>query len=77
MRPRKRDVYGNRVSDESTDETPPPSNSLREHDQNEKVGLDWRDFLALSVASLETFLLPVVVFVLILIGIVLGLSLWH
>ncbi len=42
--------------------------------ENEELKLDWRDFVALSIASLETFLLPIVVFILILLGIVIGLS---
>jgi hypothetical protein len=49
----------------------------RDEKDSEEISLDWRDFVALSIASLETFLLPIVIFILILIGIVLGLSFFH
>jgi hypothetical protein len=45
--------------------------------EGEEMSLDWRDFVALSIASLETFLLPIVVFILILLAIVLGLTFFH
>jgi len=45
-----------------------------EKENDEQLSLDWKDFVAISIASLETFLLPIVVFILILIGILVGLS---
>jgi hypothetical protein len=83
---RKRDIYGNWIwedekeihtSDENESirepsKAPPPK--YEEEKENEELKLDWRDFVALSIASLETFLLPIVVFILILLGIVIGLS---
>jgi hypothetical protein len=78
---RKRDAYGNWVweDDENilttkeTEASPAESSSSRDG-QEEGLSLDWRDFVALSIASLETFLLPVVIFILVLLGIVVGLS---
>jgi len=78
---RKRDAYGNWVWEDDEDiqttkdvkETRQDKISTRDG-QEEGLNLDWRDFVALSIASLETFLLPVVVFILVLLGIVLGLS---
>ena len=78
---RKRDAYGNWVWEDDEDiqttketkATPQDKISTRDI-QEDGLSLDWRDFVALSIASLETFLLPVVVFILVLLGIVLGLS---
>jgi hypothetical protein len=90
---RKRDIYGNWVweddeeiqtSDEKktlagtarkNQSAPPVPNT--EDKEREDISLDWKDIVALSIASLETFLLPLVVFILILVGIVLGLALFH
>lgn len=58
-RRRKRDNYGNWVWDE--DRTPVDS-----VEKVEQIRLDWRDLIALSIASLETFILPLVVFLVIL-----------
>jgi len=55
-------------------EATPAESSPSRGSQEEGLSLDWRDFVALSIASLETFLLPVVVFILVLLGIVVGLS---
>lgn len=89
---RKRDIYGNWVweddaeiqtpgdikvrSEDPSSKTPTQPNGTQGKD-DEELKLDWKDFVALSIASLETFLLPIVVFILILIGIVIGLSLFH
>ncbi len=77
---RKRDAYGNWVWEDDEDiqtnkvkANREKMNSARDS-QEEGLSLDWRDFVALSIASLETFLLPVVVFILVLLGIVVGLS---
>ena len=59
---RKRDVYGNWTW-EDDEETDRPTAAV-EHTQ--EVGLDWRDYIALAIASLETVLLPMVVLILIL-----------
>lgn len=88
MKRRRRDVYGNWVwEDEEEIKTPEEKSPTRQdssipkssdsknaQSDPEDLKLDWKDFIALSIASLETFLLPIVVFILILIGIVLGLS---
>jgi hypothetical protein len=78
---RKRDAYGNWVWEDDEDiQTTNEAKATRQDktsardSQEEGLNLDWRDFVALSIASLETFLLPVVVFILVLLGIVLGLS---
>lgn len=85
---RKRDIYGNwvweddveiRIPDEknpSNKSTKPESPRIRKEElkDEEDLHLDWKDFVALSIASLETFLLPIVVFILVLLGIVIGLS---
>jgi hypothetical protein len=85
---RKRDAYGNWVWEE-TDDTQPPEGKIAgdevsslsrknvKREKDEELKLEWRDFIALSIASLETILLPVVIFILVLLGIVLGLSLFH
>jgi len=39
--------------------------TIREEDRNRR--LEWRDYVALTIAALETILLPFVIFVLILI----------
>ena len=56
---------------ESSNTTPP---NYEKDSENEELKLDWKDFVALSIASLETFLLPIVIFILILLGIVVGLA---
>ncbi|HXQ92253.1 MAG TPA: hypothetical protein VN739_04550 [Nitrososphaerales archaeon] len=78
---RRRDAYGNWVWDDDEEilptkevEATPAESSPSRGSQKEGLSLDWRDFVALSIASLETFLLPVVVFILVLLGIVVGLS---
>ena len=85
---KRRDIYGNWVWEDDdaiknsqeagiSAGAPPISKSAdsqKVQRDSEDLGLDWRDFVALSIASLETFLLPIVVFIIILIGIVVGLS---
>lgn len=56
---RKRDIYGNWKWDEDEKQVDP----VRE---TEQIKLDWRDVIALTIASLQTFLLPIVVFLVIL-----------
>lgn len=53
------------------------NDSIQGRNEGEELSLDWRDFVALSIASLETFLLPIVVFILVLVGIVIGLTIIH
>jgi hypothetical protein len=62
-RKRKRDIYGNWTWDEDDADSSASSTSL---ERNEKVKLEWRDIVALTIASLETFLLPVVIFLLVI-----------
>ena len=57
---RKRDIYGNWMRE--ADETP----SVDSAESVEQIKLDWRDVIALSIASLETFILPIIVFLAIL-----------
>ncbi len=87
---RKRDLYGNWVW-EDDDEIGTPSENKSSNDsakensaspyldsrEGEEINLDWKDYIALSIASMETFLLPIVVFILVLLGIVVGLSIFH
>jgi len=88
---RTRDIYGNWIwEDDEEIKTSVAKNSIRENVEpsssrfqrnkgkgSEDLKLDWRDFVALSIASLETFLLPIVIFILVLFGIVIGLSILH
>jgi hypothetical protein len=87
VRRRKRDIYGNWVWEDDDEIRTPDQNRvvgdgvrarsshrLGANKDNEELNLDWRDFVALSIASLETFLLPIVVFITVLFLIVLGLS---
>lgn len=55
---RRRDTYGNWtwVDDDNS------SKSLEEN----QIKLEWRDIIALSVATLETVMLPIVIFLLVL-----------
>jgi hypothetical protein len=77
VRRRKRDIYGNWVwEDEDVDAK---SRDI-EAQYNRRVTVDssddkspileWRDYLALVIASLETFLLPFVVLILLLFGLI-------
>ena len=91
VRRRKRDIYGNWVweddaeiqasgdntSVDNTSRRMPEARKEKTERENEEISLDWRDFVALTIASLETFLLPIVVFILILVGIVIGSSLFR
>jgi len=62
----------------STDSKGLDDENIPDYDgEEEAISLDWRDFVALSIASLETFLLPIVVFILVLVGIIIGLSFFH
>ena len=81
VRRKKRDIYGNWVwEDEDMDSKTPNVEGY-----NKKVAvesreegapmLEWRDYLALVIASLETFLLPFVVLILLLFGMVLAVAL--
>lgn len=45
------------------------------HEDEETISLDWRDYIALTIASLQTVLLPVVIFILVVLGIVIALAL--
>lgn len=56
---RKRDIYGNWVWDEDKKQVDSAGDI-------EQIKLDWRDVIALTVASLQTFLIPIVVFLVIL-----------
>ncbi|MDA4112406.1 MAG: hypothetical protein OK439_07685 [Thaumarchaeota archaeon] len=68
---RKRDEYGNWVwEDKAFDEKSERSVS----EQSQAINLDWRDYIALTIASLETFLLPFVIFILVMLGVVLALA---
>ncbi|MDG6998044.1 MAG: hypothetical protein JRN15_02905 [Nitrososphaerota archaeon] len=56
---RKRDIYGNWVWEED-------NNPVESVEKTEQIKLDCRDVLALTIASLQTFLLPIVIFLVIL-----------
>ena len=81
-RRRVRDIYGNWVYEDTegeedidNDETGGSSEGNRGPDRNKNLGkddkesirLDWRDWLALTIASLETILLPIVIFIVVVI----------
>lgn len=69
-----RDIYGNWVwldSDQNGSQAGASSNTGRqplhtEDKKDEDVKLQWRDYIAITIASLETILLPVVIFIVIL-----------
>jgi hypothetical protein len=70
---RVRDIYGNWVwadSDQNGTQGEAHSSAGREpldkEDKDENVKLQWRDYIAITLASLETILLPVVIFIVIL-----------
>jgi len=69
VRRKKRDIYGNRIwEDEDIESVPEYLNKKVEVESKDESSpiLEWRDYVALVVASLETFLLPFVVLILIL-----------
>jgi hypothetical protein len=73
----KRDLYGNRVPVEYDEQGRPierPANA-RPATTDEKIDLDWRDYVALAIASLQTILLPIVIFIAVIVGIFLVLAL--
>ena len=88
MKRKKRDLYGNWVwededdryrnekDDEGTDARRSPIRENKVEGQD-RVNLDWRDVIALTIASLQTFLLPIIIFIVLLIAIVLGLAIFH
>ncbi len=49
----------------------------RQDREDEQVNLDWKDYIALTIASLQTFLLPLVIFIVLLVAIVLALAVLH
>jgi hypothetical protein len=57
---RKRDIYGNWTWDDDANFSPKPLEG------ENQIKLDWRDMIALSIATLETVLLPVVIFIAVL-----------
>jgi hypothetical protein len=67
---RKRDEYGNWVWEDADSEEP------KQHlaEQSDTINLEWRDYIALAIASLETFLLPLVIFILVMLGVVFALA---
>ena len=85
---KKRDIYGNWVWEEEDDQekerespsAPTDEGSQKIHSNDESdddLSLDFRDYIALTVASLETFLLPLVVLIVIIFAIVIALALLH
>ncbi|MHB8567794.1 MAG: hypothetical protein ACYC7D_11165 [Nitrososphaerales archaeon] len=76
-RKKVRDIYGNWVWESDEEQT--TSKKENELDDSkmydQTIKLDWRDYVALTIASLETFLLPLVIFIFVIIGIALILAL--
>ncbi len=69
-RKRVRDIYGNWVTEDEDerDSSREATDRSAETTQDEReIHLDWRDYVALSIASLETFLLPMVVFIVVIV----------
>jgi hypothetical protein len=74
-----RDIYGNWSWEEDDNSAPPPTSERLDSkagDENllqpasgndEKIKLEWRDWIALTIASLETILLPIVIVVVVLV----------
>jgi hypothetical protein len=80
VRRKKRDIYGNWVWEDGDIDSKTRTESYGkkvEVESKDESGpfLEWRDYVALVVASLETFLLPFVVLILILFGLVLAVAL--
>jgi len=77
VRRRKRDVYGNWVWEDvdvdaksrETEDRHSGRVAIDSYDEGTPV-LEWRDYFALVIASLETFLLPFVVLILLLFGMI-------
>lgn len=69
-RRRVRDIYGNWIYEDPDEREIDPGKSSNK----EEVHLDWRDYVALTIASLETFLLPIVVFMIVIIVLAIGLA---
>ena len=69
-RRRVRDIYGNWVHEDPDEK----KIDLSKSSNKEEVHLDWRDYIALTIASLETFLLPIVVFIIVIIVLAIGLA---
>ena len=68
---KKRDVYGNWTWEDDGETNVPKS------EQTDAISLEWRDYIALALASLETFLLPIVIFVLVILGLAIALTVFH
>ena len=67
-RRRVRDIYGNWVTEDEGNSTREGTDRSAETSPDEReIHLDWRDYVALSIASLETFLLPMVVFIVVIV----------
>jgi len=74
-----RDIYGNWVYEDDEEEdhksslpeekiSPPTEGHELEKEKGPKTSeLDWRDWIALMIASLETILLPLIIFILIMV----------
>lgn len=68
-----RDEFGNwvlRSDDESEEKDKQGSIEELTAAAQSDIKLDWRDYIALAIASLETVLLPLVIFILIILAIV-------
>jgi hypothetical protein len=72
----KRDLYGNRIPEDynEMDQRESGRNS-QTIGKEENVELDWRDYIALTIASLETILLPIVIFIAVIVSILLAIVL--
>lgn len=74
-----RDIYGNwtwqdgELNDDRSDRIDDGTQSDHENDlsksqkNDQAIDLDWRDWIAITVASIETILLPLIVIVVILV----------
>ena len=74
MKRRKRDAYGNWTWEDVDEPKSTPSETVG---QTQGINLDWRDYIALAIASLETFLLPMIIFILVLLGLAFALSMFR
>jgi hypothetical protein len=75
-RKKRRDIYGNWVNEDN--EIQNPGSAVKTGNErssgDDDLALDWRDYIAITLASLQTFLLPIVVLIVLLVSIVLGLA---
>jgi hypothetical protein len=84
---KKRDIYGNWVSKDDEEEKgnrnseADAEREIKSLEQQKKTKdtstLEWKDYIAITIASLETFLLPIIILIAVLLFLVLILAIIH